>query len=539
LSVKSDTSGSQGIDRNALIRMRSVLVLIMVVYPSWYFVVDIALDNYFDSIAERLLVVSVSAMSLALSYNSRWFRRNLEWFLLASCLSVVLHLIYLSDLNHLNYVYVFGTFLAFFVLGIAYETLPPLLCSLIIPIVIANFVNGENTHVHKVLFIAVLFTAGLFSLLTSWTRMKHANLLRAKSADLESANQALQDALRARTALFANVSHELRTPLALILGHCESIKNSELLDSTLQNPFETIERNAKVLINQVGNILEIAKSESGQESLRLESCVSAILMRSHAESFCNHALAKSVAFAMDIPMSIPVVLDAEKFEGIFVNLLSNALKYTPTPGKISISVRCKSNTITIMVDDSGPGIPPDMRSKIFERFFRIDDSAHHIGGTGLGLAIVQQFTRQMQGSVDVGTSALGGARFTVELPLALAESAPKKDNNVRSNLPSVSPLPFAKSNHNEISATSYPNTENKFVVLFVEDHPELLSFLMTTFENEFSVLGAANGKEALDCLGKANVDVICSDIMMPVMNGEELFEQTRAAPKLSTIPFIF
>ena len=259
------------------------------------------------------------------------------------------------------------------------------------------------------------------------------NITDKKRAEAELARrteelQQLLDRVRqldaAKNNFFANVSHELRTPLTLILGPTdELLRHDGSLTEHQRRGLEVIERNALTLLKQVNALLDLAKVDAGEMQLNYVHLDLAELVRRAAAHFDALAEQRSITFLVDVPARLEADVDPDPFERIVVNLLANAFKFTPDDGWI----RCRLETsgdrhALLSVQDSGPGVAPELRTDIFDRFHQGRPSAS-AGGTGLGLAIVKQFVELHGGTVTLTDAPGGGALFQVEIPLTAPETS--------------------------------------------------------------------------------------------------------------------
>ncbi|MFB2923250.1 PAS domain S-box protein [Aerosakkonema funiforme] len=408
--------------------------------------------------------------------------------------------------------------------------------------------------------------------------VEDAKISQERKLKLEVANQELEELAhklkeldRLKTQFFANVSHELRTPLALILGPTEKLLASDKLTQEQHNNLKVVRRNAQTLLKHVNNLLDVSKLEAGKMSVNYTQVDLAHLVKLTAAHFETLAQECHISFAIDTPESVPAQVDAEKLQRICFNLLSNAFKFTPNSGSIKCRVevcwggeeekvksqksKVKINTpplpcapapisARITVEDSGVGVPLELREVIFEPFRQGEQEASRkFGGTGLGLAIVKEFVELHGGAIAVDEAALGGARFTVELPLLApadveVESAiALSPDNINSELASVI---LAELRSPEINVVkdylTVPSTQPR--VLVVEDNPEMNRFIADTLASDYNIVTALNGQEGLELALKLHPDAILSDVMMPQMTGDRMVRQIRLQRELNAVPIV-
>jgi two-component system, OmpR family, phosphate regulon sensor histidine kinase PhoR len=243
------------------------------------------------------------------------------------------------------------------------------------------------------------------------TAGRGAVLVMHDVTDLKKADQIRRD-------FVANVSHELRTPLTAIKGYAEALLD-ELDDKDSEQPFvEIIHRHAIRMERLVQELLRLARLDAGQEAVERSTCDVEKLVTGIVSDFAATAQEKRLRVVTSVaPEARAIQTDAAKLHDVLRNLVENAVNYTPEGGHVDISSRVVGGRFELVVADSGPGIPPDDLTRVFERFYRVDKSRARPGGTGLGLAIVKHLVQVLDGEVTAENRATGGAEFRVTLPL--------------------------------------------------------------------------------------------------------------------------
>ncbi|HZG41171.1 MAG TPA: ATP-binding protein [Nodosilinea sp.] len=389
--------------------------------------------------------------------------------------------------------------------------------------------------------------------------------LEAANERLETLNEQLKDVDRLKTQFFANVSHELRTPLALILGPVEKLLHQETLSPDQRPDLELIDRNARLLLKQVNDLLTVSTLEAGRMVTRYEQTDLAQLLRLTAANFDGLAEEKQITFTVDAPEVLPAQLDGAKVQRILLNLIANAFKFTPDggtvccrlttagtadpasdrPGDGASEQQQPSGRAILSVQDSGLGVPVELRKTVFERFSQGEGgTTRRFGGTGLGLAIAKEFTELQGGTIAVGDAPGGGAKFTVELPLV----APWPSVVMPAAVDLGHNAEIATAITEELRSTRQPDyftptfspehNLGKPLVLVVEDNPEMNRFITTTLAAEYRTATATNGQEGLEQAIALQPDLILSDMMMPSLSGEQLVQQLRRHPALTTTPVV-
>jgi len=319
---------------------------------------------------------------------------------------------------------------------------------------------------------------------------------------------------------FTNVSHEFRTPLSLILTPLDKIiRNTE--DPVRKTQFNLIHRNARRLLNMVNQLLDFRKLEV--QELRLNPVKEDIVrnIRELSWSFADIAEKKNIDFSFNETISsLYTFFDPDKIERIMFNLLSNAFKFTPEHGRISVDVSFDpAGTLEIRVADTGIGIENDKQEKIFWRFFQNDVPGSMVNqGSGIGLAITREFVKLHNGTIRVDSEPGKGSCFTVLLPVIIAEPEPVSVEAPRSKT---------------VRAAAKRPT-----VLLVEDNEDFRFYLKDNLNEFFNILEAANGKEGWQKTLGAHPDLVVSDISMPEMNGIDLCRKIKEDKRTALIPVI-
>ncbi|HVF25205.1 MAG TPA: ATP-binding protein [Anaerolineales bacterium] len=362
---------------------------------------------------------------------------------------------------------------------------------------------------------------------------------------LEKANQELarlyektKELDQLKTDFFANISHELRTPLTLIIGPTEKLLASDQLNEIARRDLEVILRNARTLLNHVNDLLDVAKLEAGHMTAQYAETDIAGLVRLVASHFETVAEDKNIGYMLDIAEAVDAQLDVDKFQRVLLNLLSNALKFTPMSGHVRCSLRIDSarDRVILEVADSGPGIRLEQREAAFERFRQLEGGAsRRFGGTGLGLAIARDFVQLHGGTISIGDAPEGGALFTVEVPRLAPEGT-----NMRVALADETTAKEVVHRMSEelhlfaASPKAIPGENGQALVLVVEDNPDMNRFLCESLESEYLIDSAFNGNEGLQKALERKPDLILSDMMMPEMSGAELVRAIRTRSELDS-----
>ena len=378
------------------------------------------------------------------------------------------------------------------------------------------------------------------------------NITEKKRAEAEIARkneelQRLLDKIRylddVKNDFFANVSHELRTPLALILGPAESILASgDNLTEPQRRDLVVIHRNAAILAKHVNDLLDLAKLDAGKMTLNYARIDLAREVRQVAAHFDALAPPRSLTYTVAASEILEADVDPEKFDSVLINLLSNAFKFTPAGGRIRCALEHTANDrLLLSVQDSGPGIAAEMRAVIFDRFRQVQGgTARDFGGTGLGLAIAKDFVQLHGGNISISEAPGGGSLFQVEMPLfAPPGTYVRHFDLAAAALPGSGVNGVIEELQCDQSDTRTPAAAADCpLLLVVEDNGEMCRFITEVLENEYRVIAAADGIEALEKATAQPPDLVVTDLMMPKMGGDRLVAEMRARPALAHVPVL-
>lgn len=335
---------------------------------------------------------------------------------------------------------------------------------------------------------------------------------------------------RLKSEFFTNVSHELRTPLTLILGPVERMLESGTLLPLHRRQAEAIHRNALQLLAHVEDLLEAATLEKGVSDVHPTEVDLAHLVRRVTNRFEVLATDRQVGFEVEIPHALAARLDRSKTERILLNLLSNAFKFTDPGGAVRVSLREERTEgedpwAVLVVEDDGPGVPEDLRETVFEPYRRAASAVlRQSGGPGLGLSIARDFARIQGGSIELGSSELGGARLEVRLPAADPETAAAvPPGGPLFDLSSVGRAPAAE----PVSSKGWMEGDPRPKVLVVEPHTGVRAYLEEILEVDFDCASVSDGRTALKYIRQTVPDLIVTGLMLSDLDGEDLIHELR------------
>ncbi|HEX8423881.1 MAG TPA: ATP-binding protein [Pyrinomonadaceae bacterium] len=353
--------------------------------------------------------------------------------------------------------------------------------------------------------------------------------LRVSLAQAQLARAAAEQASRLKDEFLATVSHELRTPLTAIIGWSYMLRHGKLSDTNAVRALETIERNAKSQAQIVEDILDVSRVITGKLRLNIEAVDVASVINAAIDSVQLAAESKNIQLKVTLdPSARHVSGDASRLQQVVWNLLSNAIRFTPSGGRVEVRLERAGAHAQLKVSDTGCGLDPDFLPYIFDRFRQADGSnTRRHGGLGLGLSIVRHLVELHGGTASADSpGAGGGTTFTVQLPLSISQrDARSADAGERYSWPGEE----AASAH----AGSLPSLEGVRVLL-VADAPDTLNTLAAVLTGyRATVQTAASAAAALEVLGWYKPSVLISDLMIPCEDGYSLIGKVRAQEKAS------
>jgi PAS domain S-box-containing protein len=376
-----------------------------------------------------------------------------------------------------------------------------------------------------------------------------------KNIELQGLLERIRELDEIKAQFFANVSHELRTPLALILGPAQRLIDDDGTMDLAQRreSAQVVARNARMLLKHVNDLLDMSKLEAGKLKIELQDTDVAALVRFLASHFAVLADERGIDYVVDAAEPCTAAVDADKLQRVIMNLLANAFKFVPAGGRVRCSLQRSARELSVAIDDSGPGVKPELRQAVFERFRQGDGGSNRkVGGTGLGLAIAKEFVEMHKGRIEVIDSDLGGARFLVTLPLhrVAAVTSPGADAPAAQAGPDTGlDRTLLDGLIEELRSTDRPRlqrqTESAITgaaarprVLVVEDNADMNRFVGQCLGGDYEVISAFDGREGLEKALRFRPALIVSDIMMPNVSGDEMIAEMRALPELRETPIL-
>lgn len=363
----------------------------------------------------------------------------------------------------------------------------------------------------------------------------------------------------AKLQFFINISHEIRTPMSLIISPLQQLMAKDK-DAECRKLYATIQRNAERILQLVNQLMDIRKIDKGQMSLTFRKTEIVSFIQDILITFDQQIKAKKLemSFQTSAP-EIDVWIDANNFDKIIFNLLSNACKFTPEKGQVEVSIDTGEDDalpasaplrhyMELTVADSGIGIAPAEREHIFERFYQIRNSSNNSNiGTGIGLHLTRSLVELHSGNIRVEDNGEGetGSRFIIRLPLGHAHLKKEEiEENTNSNIPAEpaetnymqTTLPYPCDDEEDTDCKVRARSRRH--VLVVEDDEEIRRYICRELSNDFYMTECSNGKEALAAILKQTPDLVISDVMMPEMDGLTLCRKIRQNVNINYLPVI-
>lgn len=376
-------------------------------------------------------------------------------------------------------------------------------------------------------------------------------------------NKIIEEMSETKVRLFANISHELRTPLTLIIGPLVKVLESPSLNEDVRKTLNLVNKNCHRLLRLINQVLDFRKMEAGQLRFKPQKGDIIAFLKEEVSVFEEYAQSKKIILSFNSGIdTLPTWFDTDKIEKIMFNLLSNAMKFTPHCGSVSITVSERkagkthsrdlglkhlvkfSNWLDITVKDSGVGISKANLGKVFDNFYQVQDPAKTaVGGTGIGLSVAKEMVEIHGGRIRVESSEGIGTSFFISIPIPDEDLAVISPENKLTNQADFIKMKYpGDEDENEgldaLSEEDAQSTPGKNKILIVEDHADMRHYLKQELEGEYEIFEAVNGEDGLNKAMKHNPDLIISDIMMPLMDGLEFCKKIKTDERTSHISVI-
>lgn len=379
------------------------------------------------------------------------------------------------------------------------------------------------------ILIALFCILAVYRIVHQYRRKQHRMI---EKLNREKKEEVYESKLR----FFTNITHEFCTPLTLIYGPCEKILAYPQSDSYIRKYGKMIQQNTEKLNGLILELLEFRRLETGHKVLSIQRLSVSDKLQNIAESFCELAENKNLNYRLDIEPDIEWNTDISCFSKIVNNLISNAFKYTPEEGNITIGLKVENQLLTLNISNSGKGIAKENLAKIFDRY-KILDSFEMNGKNsrnGLGLAICKNMVTLLNGEINVSSIQNEITTFTVTLP-ELSPTAQEAETPQK--VYATGPL-NTNTEPMELEQTTVNFDTSKHTVMIIDDDPSMLWFVSEIFVDKYNVLSFNNAAEALASLELKQPDLIISDVMMPEIDGLSFAQKIKQNKLWSHIPLI-
>ena len=404
--------------------------------------------------------------------------------------------------------------------------------------------SAQTMFLYACLIILLLFAALLAIIVRAyWTKNRMYMELSRQKKKLEeqrdqliSLSKQLEEATHAKLVFFTNVSHDFRTPLTLVADPVEQLLEDKALTPRQQSLLKVVHKNVHILLRLVNQILDFRKYENDKLELVRANMNLRVQLQEWSHSFQTLALKKHIHFVLEVNddrADYLMAVDAEKMERVYFNLLSNAFKFTPENGTITVTL----STLTkeeggryarLVVADTGSGISVQHIRHIFDRFYQID--VNH-AGSGIGLALAKAFVELHGGEITVDSVEGKGTVFTVDIPMTVVEE-PSADLVQE---PRITQQTVVEELEDMETEEQIPD-ENKECILIIDDNADVRDYVKSLLKEEYTVIEAPDGRAGLKKAMKYVPDAIICDVMMPVMDGLECCRKLKTELQTSHIP---
>lgn len=382
------------------------------------------------------------------------------------------------------------------------------------------------------IMIYVLLVLGVIILVVKFVHDK--NVLRNRIR-LE------QELTRYKLVFFTNIAHEFRTPLTLMQGSLEKekrIMKANRWQTELEKTIRVMDKSVQRMLRLIDQLLEFRKMQAGKLKLSLQETDAVMFVKGICRMFDDAAESKEIAYSFESSEPAHAMfLDQQMIDKVVFNLLSNAFKYTPAKGTISVSLSF-TDVMTIRVADTGVGIPQEKREQLFSRFMQ---SSHTGESFGIGLHLTHELVRTHHGEITYQENEGGGSVFVVTIPLQ-KDCYEASDFLVKDSPILKVDLAKQRDGQEEKTTDAVPSAPsaplNRRTILLIEDDNDVREFLLSELENCFDLKVASDGKAGIAMAKELDVDLIVSDVMMPGMNGFELTKRLKNSFETSHIPII-
>ena len=410
----------------------------------------------------------------------------------------------------------------------------------------------KTQRIYLLIMLGALFLLALAYVYVVNANRAKARMNRQLADSVEQQRQMtkhIEELTHTQLQFFTNISHELRTPLTLIAGPTEQLLEDKTVQGTHRRMLQMVERNTKILIQLVSEILDFRKVQNNKAVLKLNRFNLGETLRLWADDFGAVTSRKGIKVQVDAPADAAqatIIADRDKLARVFFNLMSNAVKYTPKDGTITITLKHNEGEFFFtMNNDSVKTISKDDLPHIFERFYQPKGS---IGGTGIGLALVKANVDLHHGSISATSTQEEGTTFSITLPDTQegydpdADNDDNKDNSTKAEQgyvdDSYAPANVEAAEKAERITNAEDFDADRPLVLIIDDNNGMRAYLRSILQDHYNVSEAVDGQQGLERARREVPKLVVCDVMMPVMDGLEFTRRLKADTATSHIPVI-
>lgn len=410
----------------------------------------------------------------------------------------------------------------------------------------------KTQRIYLLIMLSALLLLGIAYVYVVSANRAKARLNRQLADSVEQQRQMtkhIEELTHTQLQFFTNISHELRTPLTLIAGPTEQLLEDKTVQGTHRRLLQMVERNTKILIQLVSEILDFRKVQNNKAVLKLNRFNLAETLRLWADDFGAVTSRKGITVKVDAPADAAdttVIADRDKLARVFFNLMSNAVKYTPQDGTITITLRHNDGSFFFtMNNNSVKTISKDDLPHIFERFYQSKGS---IGGTGIGLALVKANVDLHHGSISATSSQEEGTTFSITLPDTQEGYDPDADNDGNKDNSTKAEQGYVDDSYAPVNVEAAEKAEritnaedfdaDRPLVLIIDDNNGMRAYLRSILQDHYNVSEAVDGQQGLERARREVPKLVVCDVMMPVMDGLEFTRRLKADTATSHIPVI-
>lgn len=409
----------------------------------------------------------------------------------------------------------------------------------------ASDFNTQRIYLLVLLVFVVLLIAVCAAAIYAFiTRTRINQQLKASMDEQNRMTTEMEEMTQTQLQFFTNVSHELRTPLTLIAGPTEQLLEDPAVHGVQRTMLEMVQRNTRILIQLVGEILDFRKVQNNKAELHLNRFYLQHELTTWTEDFRTVAARRGITIRVDVSSvedDAVLIADRDKMEHMYFNIMSNALKYTPDGGCITTTLLHHDHCYTLRIADTGKGIPTEELPHLFERFYQAKGA---IGGTGIGLSLVKAYIDMHRGSVHAESAEGKGTTFVIELPDSQPGYDPAKDAPAATQAEKglVDDNYIATDTTAQEAAERITNAEDfdaeRPLVLIIDDNNGMRAYLRSILQDKYNVSEATNGEQGLEKARREVPKLVVCDVMMPVMDGLEFTKRLKEDTATSHIPVV-